>query len=112
MAKENTVELEPIDAGRCQAERRDGSFMSLGIPIIVSNTKIDRYYFNESCVKFFKSGDEKDLAKCIIQLKNDVELRKKNVFNALKFVEKNNWEVKKHIYLDLVDSLVGQNGCQ
>ena len=42
----------------------------------------------------------------MLSLINNKEIRKKLSQNALKFVEKNNWEVKKHIYLDLVDSLV------
>ncbi len=32
-------------------------FMSQGIPVVVSRTKIDSYYFNEDTVRFFPSGD-------------------------------------------------------
>ena len=31
-------------------------FMSLGVPVIVSETKIDKFYFNDSVLKFFKAG--------------------------------------------------------
>ena len=37
--------------------------MSLGIPVIVSRTKIDNYYFNDYVVKFFRPEDEMDLAE-------------------------------------------------
>jgi len=81
-------------------------FMSLGVPIVVSKTKIDQYYFDESIVKFFEPENEKDLAEAMLELINNKEMRDKLSQNALNFVGKNNWEVKKHIYLDLVDFLV------
>lgn len=84
-------------------------FMNLGVPIVVSKTKIDQFYFDDSIVKFFEPGNEKDLAIAMLELINNKELRDKISKNALKFVEKNNWDVKKHIYLDLVDSLVKSN---
>ena len=38
-------------------------FMSLGVPMVVSETKIDRYYFDDSLVRFFESGNPKALAR-------------------------------------------------
>src|ERR1039458_184132 len=32
-------------------------FMSLGIPTVVSSTRIDRFYFDDSVVRFFESGN-------------------------------------------------------
>ncbi len=84
-------------------------FMSLGVPIIVSKTKIDNYYFDEPIVKFFRPEDEKDLANAILLLIRNKKLREDLAEKAFKFVEKNNWDVKKHIYLDFVDSLVGKD---
>ena len=82
-------------------------FMSLGVPIIVSKTKVDEFYFNETIVKFFEPGNENDLADAMILLAKDKKLRDSLAENALRFVQENQWEVRKHIYLDLVDSLVG-----
>lgn len=81
-------------------------FMSLGVPIIVSKTKIDQYYFNESIVKFFNPEDEKNLSEAMLLLINNKERREELSRIAEKFIEKNKWEDKKYIYLDLVDSLV------
>ena len=81
-------------------------FMSLGIPVIVSDTKIDTYYFNDSLVKFFKAGDEDDLAQSMLAMIHDKGLRDSLSQNALKFIEDYTWETKKTMYLDLVDSLV------
>jgi len=82
-------------------------FMSLGVPIIVSRTKIDNYYFDESIVKFFEPENEQDLAESMMLLIKNSEFRETITSNALKFINKNTWDVKKHIYLDLVDLLVG-----
>jgi glycosyltransferase involved in cell wall biosynthesis len=81
-------------------------FMSLGVPIIISKTKIDQYYFNDSIVKFFEPGNEKDLANAMLLLMKNRHLREELSQSAFKFVAKNNWDVKKSIYLKLVDSLV------
>ena len=81
-------------------------FMALGIPIIVAKTKIDQYYFNDSIVKFFEPENEKDLSEAMLLLIQDQKLRNSLIANADKYIAKNNWEEKKQIYLDLVDSLI------
>jgi glycosyltransferase involved in cell wall biosynthesis len=81
-------------------------FMTVGIPVIVSNTEIDRYYFDDSMVLFFKSGDVDDLAEKIAALLENIELRKKLVLRGSIFVSKYSWEVKKNAYMELVDRLV------
>ena len=83
-------------------------FMISGIPVIVSATRIDRYYFNDSIVKFFNPDDENDLANCMLTLIKDKALRDRLSENALRFVENYTWEKKKIEYLDLVDSLLRQ----
>jgi glycosyltransferase involved in cell wall biosynthesis len=37
-------------------------FMSQGVPVVVSRTKIDTFYFDDSVVKFFESGNAEALA--------------------------------------------------
>ena len=82
-------------------------FMSVGVPVIVSETRVDRYYFNDSVVRFFRDGDEEDLAGCMHLLLGDEALRKELVKSAAEFVKPYDWEVNKNTYLDLVDSTVG-----
>ena len=83
-------------------------FMSLGIPVIVSRTKIDRYYFNDSVVKFFNPNDVNDLAQSILTLIKDKKQRDTLRENALCFVKDYMWSKKKNEYFDLVDSLIDQ----
>jgi glycosyltransferase involved in cell wall biosynthesis len=85
-------------------------FMSLGVPLIVSNTAIDRYYFNDSVVMFFHDGNEQELADCMLRLATDSALCKKFSQNALEFVKDFSWGTKKREYLDLVDRLVTRPG--
>ena len=82
-------------------------FMSLGVPLLLSATKIDRYYFNDSVVRFFEPENVDDLAEKIVELYNSPEQRQTLAANALEFVEQYKWKNNKHLYLDLVDSLVG-----
>ena len=81
-------------------------FMILGVPLIVAATKIDRYYFNDSLVRFFRSGDEDDLAEAILELIRDFTLRQRLARNGLQFANQYDWESNKGRYLNVVDSLV------
>lgn len=83
-------------------------FMSLGIPVIVSGTKIDRYYFDDSVVKFFTPDDVDDLAQSMLTLLQDKKMRDIFRDNALCFVENYRWSKKKNEYFNLVDSLINQ----
>jgi glycosyltransferase involved in cell wall biosynthesis len=80
-------------------------FMAMGVPVIVSDTKVDRYYFNDSVVRFFRGGDDTDLAACMLDLIRNSPVRENQASNASRFVEALDWNAKQHEYLELVDSL-------
>lgn len=80
-------------------------FMSVGVPVVVSSTKIDRFYFNDSVVRFFESGNVEALAGAMLELLNDPGLREGMTKRAADYVTQNSWEVRKSDYLDLVDCL-------
>ncbi|HEY4281634.1 MAG TPA: glycosyltransferase, partial [Chthoniobacterales bacterium] len=63
-------------------------FMATGVPVIVSDTLIDKYYFDDSIVCFFQAGNEQDLARCMLQLIRDPERRRWQSEQATRFVEK------------------------
>ncbi|MGB7769553.1 MAG: glycosyltransferase family 4 protein [Verrucomicrobiia bacterium] len=81
-------------------------FMAEGVPVIVSKTKVDSFYFNDSVVRFFDSGNKDDLAMAMLDVIKNRGLREKLVRNAGEYVAQNNWGTQKHRYLGLVDSLV------
>jgi len=81
-------------------------YMSQGLPVVASNTKIDQFYFDEAVVRFFPSGDSRAMADAILAIKDNPTLRESLVRNGLDYAKANDWEHRKSAYLDLVDSLV------
>jgi len=81
-------------------------FMAAGLPVVASRTKIDEYYFDDSMIMFFEPESPEDLARCIVELHQNPKKAKSLANNAKRFVSKNNWQSKKHIYLDLISSLI------
>jgi glycosyltransferase involved in cell wall biosynthesis len=80
-------------------------FMSQGVPVVVSRTKIDTFYFEEGVVHFFPSGDSHAMAEAMLDVINNQELRQSLVARGYEYVERNSWDRKKKEYLDLIDSL-------
>jgi glycosyltransferase involved in cell wall biosynthesis len=83
-------------------------FMSQGIPVVVSRTKIDNFYFDNSVVRFFTSGDVKALAEAMCDVIENPPLREKLVAAGYRYVDLHSWDRRKHEYLNLVDTLSTQ----
>ena len=81
-------------------------FMSLGIPVVVSKTKIDQFYFNDSVVRFFESGNVDALATAMIEVLQNPALRAQMVANASAYSEEHSWKRRKADYLRIVDDLI------
>lgn len=92
--------------GNEAASTKVQEFMAVGVPVIVSRTRIDTHYFDESMVRFFESGNEESLAEAIIDLYVHPELRRRLVENARRHIQRNNWGVRQYEYLNIVDSLI------
>ena len=82
-------------------------FMSVGVPVVISNTKVDRHYFNDSIVRFCESGNPEAFAEGIIEVLANPVRRAEMVARAHQFVSENDWGKRKGDYLALVDGLVG-----
>jgi glycosyltransferase involved in cell wall biosynthesis len=80
-------------------------FMALGVPVIVSRTQIDSFYFDDSVVKFFSSKDEESLAGAMLELIKNRHLRTTLSRNAAAFIQCHSWSCKKKDYLRLVDEI-------
>ena len=81
-------------------------FMSLGVPVVASRTKVDTFYHDDSRVLFFNSEDPHDLAEALRRLRRDQGLGEELSRNGLVYMQNNGWAQKQEIYLGLVDSLV------
>src|SRR5208282_1608550 len=42
-------------------------FMSQGVPVVASRTKVDSFYFEEGIVHFFQSGDSEAMAEAMLE---------------------------------------------
>jgi glycosyltransferase involved in cell wall biosynthesis len=80
-------------------------FMSVGVPVVISRTKIDSFYFDDTVVRFFESGNVDALAQAMLEVIEKKELRQKLINNAYGYVARNDWETKRAEYFALVDSL-------
>jgi glycosyltransferase involved in cell wall biosynthesis len=83
-------------------------FMSQGVPVVVSRTKIDNFYFDNSVVRFFTSGDVKALAEGMCDVIENSGLREKLIAGGYRYVDLHSWDRRKHEYLNLVDTLSTQ----
>ena len=81
-------------------------FMSLGVPVVVSRTKIDQYYFDDSVVRFFESGNPDALAEAMLDVLGDSSLRQRMVANASSYSNRHSWKQRKPDYLRIVDDLI------
>jgi glycosyltransferase involved in cell wall biosynthesis len=81
-------------------------FMALGVPVVVSDTAIDRLYFDDAVVRFFPSGDHEALARAMFEVLTDEPLRERMIHNGIDCAARNSWACNKSRYLALVDTLV------
>ncbi len=80
-------------------------FMSQGVPVVLSRTKIDNFYFDDSVVRFFVSGDVQALAEAMLEVIENKTLRESLIAGGFRYVELNGWNRRKSEYLELVDAL-------
>jgi glycosyltransferase involved in cell wall biosynthesis len=83
-------------------------FMSLGVPVVVSSTRVDRHYFNESVVRFFESGNHEELAQAMYEVLTNSQLRESMIRSANDYAACQSWGRHKSGYLQLVDALIAR----
>jgi glycosyltransferase involved in cell wall biosynthesis len=87
-------------------------FMSMGVPVVIPDTAVDTYYFDDSVAKFFRAGDEKSLAESMLPLMKDREARERLSENATRFVKQYLWSENESAYLGIIDSLLNSTKTQ
>jgi glycosyltransferase involved in cell wall biosynthesis len=80
-------------------------YIALGIPTIASALATMKAYFHNNSVMFFEAGNDKDLARCILELYQNPAKRKSLVANASKIYEKYRWSKMKKGYLQVYEDL-------
>lgn len=83
-------------------------YIALGIPTIASALPAIKAYFHDNSVMFFEPGNEKDLARCILELYQNPAKRRSLVANATRAYEKYRWSKTKGKYLKVYQGLTGR----
>jgi glycosyltransferase involved in cell wall biosynthesis len=81
-------------------------FMACGVPVVVSRTRIDTHYFNDTLVRFFPSGDERKLADVLLDAYERAAEASDWIRTAREFAIRHSWQERVGDYRFLVDSLV------
>jgi glycosyltransferase involved in cell wall biosynthesis len=81
-------------------------FMSLGVPVVVSATTVDRRYFDDSVVCFFEPGSEQDMADKLLSLYERPDKRNDLSERARRFVARYCWDDRKEEYFGILRSLI------
>jgi glycosyltransferase involved in cell wall biosynthesis len=84
-------------------------FMSQGLPVVASRTKIDTFYFDDSVVRFFRSGDPAAMAEAMLAVIEDKVVRESLIKNGYEYAERNSWSVRRKDYFELVDKLTAES---
>ena len=84
-------------------------FMSQGVPVVASRTKIDSFYFDETVLRFFPSGDSTAMADAMLEVIEQRGLREALIAAGHQYVDRHSWDGRKKDYLTLVDSLLTES---
>ncbi len=80
-------------------------FMSVGVPLLMAETRIDRLYFNDQVVEFFKPGSDEDLAGKMLSLYERPGRLKELAENGGRFVQSWSWDRRQDEYFAILKSL-------
>lgn len=80
-------------------------FMALGVPVVISETRIDRHYFSDDLVRFFPSGDADALARIVIETLENPQETRARVARAQAYAIAESWQRRRSDYLALVERL-------
>jgi glycosyltransferase involved in cell wall biosynthesis len=83
-------------------------FLSQGVPVVASRTKIDSFYFNEKVLRFFPSGDDRAMAEAMLDVIMNKCVRESLIASGYEYVKRNGWDSRRNDYLELVDSLAAE----
>lgn len=80
-------------------------FMTLGVPVIASDTSVHKYYITDDVVEYFHAGSVEELVVAIRKLYNEPEFRVKLVERASEYIKDFSWDKRKGAYLELAGAL-------
>lgn len=82
-------------------------YISMGKAVIVARLKAIQHYFSDEALTYFEPNDAEDLARQMIRLYHDPELRRRQVVRSKEEHVPIRWSVMKSRYLTMVERLIG-----
>jgi len=82
-------------------------YIIMGKGVICSRLNAIRHYFSDEALTYFEPQDPTDLARQMVKLARDAELRERKARQAQQEYEPINWSVMKARYLAVTDALSG-----
>ena len=104
-------EIGKADAGvvallnEYQSPNKLFEFVAMRKPVITSHLRTIRQHFSGDSLKYFRVGDGKDLARCILELYRNPTQKTSLATNAIKVYEKYRWSKMKKKYLKAYEDL-------
>ena len=81
-------------------------YVAVGVPAVVARAPAVMRYFDDSCVTYFRSEDEQDLARAIEELASDLDAAASMAERAAsRFLPVYGWEQMRRRYVRLVEQL-------
>jgi len=81
-------------------------FIITGTPVIISRLKAIHRYFTDDALTFFEPNDAADLAKQMVRVYRDPNLRARQTVSAREEYAPIRWEVMKQRYLKMIGALI------
>jgi len=81
-------------------------FVVMGKPVVMSRLKAVQYYFSETALAYFEPNSPADLAKQMVRVYRDGELRARLAAQARTEYAPIRWDVMKQRYLRLMEEVV------
>lgn len=82
-------------------------FMSVGVPVVASKTRVDSHYFADDSIEFFRPSDPQDLARSMQRVLKQPARYERLVHRGKACADLLGWHVHEQHYLDLVGRLTG-----
>jgi glycosyltransferase involved in cell wall biosynthesis len=81
-------------------------YIIMGKTVVISRLRATLHYFSENALSYFEPNDALDLAKQMIRIYCDKELRNRMAAQAMKEYAPIRWDIMKQRYLALMDQLI------
>jgi glycosyltransferase involved in cell wall biosynthesis len=82
-------------------------FIIMGKPVVISRLRAIRHYFSDDALAYFEPNNPADLARQMVRLYEDHELRSRLVARATDEYAGIRWDLMKERYLVLIEGLSG-----